>query len=192
MKRLFIILMAGVVAGPSAFAGEQSILARITVYWPSGKGREVASSNGATLKNGHCAVDPNRIPYGSKVIFPDAACLAVDCGPAVISRLAARKSGRTLAERNALVIDRYFESRSQALAWAACHPHYMTVRVQDTNHKPEALPSKKVALNGGIPLPDPQPGPQREKLPADNSAFPPMDLRGGLFPAFFGTVLPRS
>src|SRR4029077_8663552 len=73
MKRVFIILMAGVVAGPpSMFASEQSLLARITVYWPSGGGVERASSNGIQLKNGHCAVDPSKIPYGSQVVFPDA------------------------------------------------------------------------------------------------------------------------
>src|SRR3981081_3358690 len=135
MKRLLIILIVGVISGPSTFAREQSILARITAYWPSGRGVERASSNGARLQNGHCAVDPQKIPYGSKVVFPDAACVAVDSGPAVVNRTAARKCAKTLEQRSALVIDRYFETKSQALAWVASHPHFMTVRVLDPHHE---------------------------------------------------------
>src|SRR5437868_777206 len=93
-----------------AFAREESLLARITVYWP-GEGQVRASSNGARLRPGHCAVDPKRIPFGSRVLFPDTACIAVDSGPDVISRKAARVTGRTLSQRSALVIDRFFESK---------------------------------------------------------------------------------
>src|SRR5438876_1536455 len=111
-----------------AFAREESLLARITVYWP-GEGQLRACSNGARLRAGHCAVDPKRIPFGSHVLFPDAACIAVDSGPAVISRKAARVTGRNAAQRNAVVIDRFFESRAAALAWERSNPHFMTVRV---------------------------------------------------------------
>ena len=104
------------------------MLARVTVYWP-GESSPRASFNGARLHNGHCAVDPKRIPYGSKVLFPDATCVAVDTGPAVINRKAARLAGRTPAQRSAIVIDRYFDSRRQALDWADAHPHFMTVRI---------------------------------------------------------------
>jgi hypothetical protein len=45
-----------------------------------------------------CAVDPKKIPYGSKVVFPDATCVAVDTGSAVVNRKAARLSGRTRTE----------------------------------------------------------------------------------------------
>src|SRR5438067_12735036 len=90
----------------SAFAREESLLARITVYWP-GEGQVRACSNGARLRAGHCAVDPKRIPFGSRVLFPDAACIAIDSGPAVVSRKAARATGRTVLQRNALVIDRF-------------------------------------------------------------------------------------
>ena len=38
----------------------------------------------------HCAVDPKKIPYGSKIFFHDAECMAVDSGPAVVNRKAAR------------------------------------------------------------------------------------------------------
>ena len=111
-----------------AFAREESLLARITVYWP-GEGQLRACSNGARLRAGHCAVDPKRIPFGSRVLFSDATCTAVDSGPAVVSRKAARVTGRTASQRNALVIDRFFESREAALAWERSHPHFMTVRV---------------------------------------------------------------
>src|SRR6266704_4671458 len=76
------------------FAAEESLLARITVYWP-GEGQVRACSNGARLRAGHCAVDPKRIPFGSRVLFPDATCTAVDSGPAVVSRSAARPCGRS-------------------------------------------------------------------------------------------------
>jgi hypothetical protein len=59
------------------------------------------------LREGHCAVDPKRIHYGSKVIFSHAACVAVDTGPDVVSRKAARSGGRQPAERKAIVIDRF-------------------------------------------------------------------------------------
>jgi hypothetical protein len=110
------------------FAAEDSFLARITVYWRA-EGQLRACSNGARLRTGHCAVDPKRIPFGSQVLFPDAACVAVDSGPAVVSRKAARVTGRTVSQRNALVIDRFFESREAALAWEGSHPHFMTVRI---------------------------------------------------------------
>src|SRR6202171_23021 len=110
------------------FAAEDSLLARITVYW-RGEGQLRASSNGARLCAGHCAVDPKRIPYGSHVVFPDATCTAVDSGPAVVNRKAARVTGRTVSQRNAIVIDRFFESREAALAWERSHPHFMTVRI---------------------------------------------------------------
>ena len=113
----------------SLFAREESILARITVYWP-GEGQLRACSNGARLRTGHVAVDPKRIPYGSHVIFSDAECLAVDSGPGVVSRTAARACGRTAVQKNAIVIDRFFESKQAALSWSNAHPQFMTVRVQ--------------------------------------------------------------
>src|SRR5437660_11796488 len=90
----------------SAFASEESLLARITVYWP-GEGQLRACSNGARLRAGHCAVDPKRIPFRSRVLFPDATCTAVDSGPAVVGGKAAGVTGRTASQRNAIVIDRF-------------------------------------------------------------------------------------
>ena len=111
------------------FAGEHSVLARITVYWRGEGSGEHASWNGGRLRDGHCAVDPRKIPYGSKVVFPDAACVAVDSGPDVVNRKAARSCGRNAAERNAIVIDRFFDTKQRALAWAKAHSHFMTVRI---------------------------------------------------------------
>jgi 3D (Asp-Asp-Asp) domain-containing protein len=112
-----------------ALAGEQSALACITVYWHGEGSDEHASWNGARLREGHCAVDPKKIPYGSKVVFVDAECIAVDSGLGVINRKAARSCGRNVAERNAIVIDRFFDTKQKALAWARAHPRFMTVRI---------------------------------------------------------------
>lgn len=113
----------------SATAFEQSLFARVTPYWRSEGSGERAFSTGAPLREGHCAVDPGKIPFGSRVVFDDACCVAVDSGPAVLSRKAARSSGRNSRERNALVIDRFFATKIKAMAWAESHPHFMTVRI---------------------------------------------------------------
>ena len=110
------------------FAAEDALLARITVYWP-GEGQVRACSNGARLRAGHCAVDPKRIPYGSKVVFPDGPCTAVDTGPDVISRKAARACGRTAAQRNAIVVDRFFETKHEAVEWSNAHSAFMILQV---------------------------------------------------------------
>jgi 3D (Asp-Asp-Asp) domain-containing protein len=135
MKRFLTAFIFLLLVAPAGFAREQSVLARVTVYWASGGGgsdhwtRRHVCSTGARLRAGHCAVDPRRIPYGSKVTLPDATLLAVDTGSAVRSRKAARRSGRTALERNALVVDRFFETKQQALSWARRNPYFMFVRV---------------------------------------------------------------
>ena len=135
MKRFLTAFIFMLLAAPAGFASEQSMLARVTVYWASGGGgsdhwtRRHICSTGARLRAGHCAVDPRRIPYGSKVTLPDATLLAVDTGSAVRSRKAARRSGRSALERNALVIDRFFETKQQALGWARRNTYFMLVRV---------------------------------------------------------------
>ena len=111
-----------------AYAAEQPTLVRVTTYWRE-EGQSRAAWNGARLRNGHCAVDPKKIRYGSKILLGDEELIAVDTGPAVVNRKAARLSGRNEAERNAVVIDRYFEMKSQAVAWGKSHPHFMKVRV---------------------------------------------------------------
>lgn len=141
MRYLLITIGFAFLFATPIFAAEDSLLARITVYWP-GEGQVRAFSNGARLRAGHCAVDPKRIPFGSRVLFPDAACLAVDSGPAVVSRKAARVTGRTTLQRNAVVIDRFFESREAALAWERSHPHFMTVRVVQPESREDLKMSK--------------------------------------------------
>jgi len=128
MKCLITFLgFAVFLAQAAGAAHEQSLLARVTVYWRSEGSGESASWTGARLREGHCAVDPGKIPYGSRVVFDDACCIAVDSGPAVLSRKAARLSGRNSRERNALVIDRFFETKRKAMAWAERSPESKTV-----------------------------------------------------------------
>ena len=122
---------------------EQSLLARVTVYWAKGGSgsdrytRQHKCATGLRLQTGHCAVDPKKIAYGSRVIFPDGTSLAaVDTGTAVKNRKAARRSGRTIYEQNAVVIDRFFETKGQALYWAGRNPLFMTVRVVPPNQRP--------------------------------------------------------
>jgi 3D (Asp-Asp-Asp) domain-containing protein len=118
-----------------SFADEHSALARVTVYWHREGSGEHAAWNGTRLREGYCAIDPKRIPYGSKVIFPDAECVAVDSGPDVVTRKAARSCGRNATERKAIVIDRFFDTKQKALAWAKAHPHFMTVQVRTPGTK---------------------------------------------------------
>ena len=136
MHRLYPLVLLLLFAHAAA-AGEQAFLARVTVYWHSPGSKEQIAASGPLLHDGHCAVDPKKIPYGSTVMLQDDQLIAVDTGPAVVQRTAARHSGRTPAQRKAIVIDRYFESRHEALFWAASHPHFMTVWV-DSPGRPGA------------------------------------------------------
>src|ERR1700757_4859541 len=133
MKWLIIAVGLAQLLGSQMFAGEHSALARVTVYWPGEGSGANAAWNGARLKEGHCAINPKKIPYGSKVVFHDAECLAVDSGPGVVSRKAARACGRNAAERNAIVIDRFFNTKERALAWAKANPDFMMVRVRTSD-----------------------------------------------------------
>jgi 3D (Asp-Asp-Asp) domain-containing protein len=113
-----------------AFADEHSALARVTVYWHGKASGANAAWNGARLRDGDCAVDPKKVPYGSKVVFHDAECVAADSGPDVVNRKAARSCGRSAAERNAIVVDRFFDTKQKALAWAKANPHFIVVQVR--------------------------------------------------------------
>jgi hypothetical protein len=124
----FALLVGFFLTIQTAYAAEQPTLARVTTYCRE-EGQFRAAWNGAHLRNGHCAVDPKKIPYGSRIQLGDEELIAVDTGPAVVSRKAARRSGCNAAERNAVVVDRYFETKSQAVAWEKSHPHFMKVRV---------------------------------------------------------------
>lgn len=143
-----VLLGAPVMGATATFAREQSLLARVTVYWT----RKHQTATSVRLRVGHCAVDPKRIPYGSKVLLPDTTLTAVDTGKHVITRRAARKAGRTTLERNALVVDRFFETQRQALSWVRTNPHFMTVRVLPPNYRPGTLPSTRVVAASPKPV----------------------------------------
>lgn len=106
-------------------------LARVTAYW-AGEGDyytgRCISATGVRLHDGHCAVDPNIIPYGSVVeIAGVGKFLAVDTGSAVISRTAAREGGHTSAERSAIVVDVFFQDRSEGERFAAGAAKYVSI-----------------------------------------------------------------
>jgi hypothetical protein len=110
MKRLIITIALALLVVPVTFADEQPLLARVTVYRAArgDAGSNRSQSTGRRLQTGDCSVDTRHIAYGSSVIFPDGTnSAAVDSGPAVRNRKAARISGRTVYERNAVVIDRF-------------------------------------------------------------------------------------
>jgi 3D (Asp-Asp-Asp) domain-containing protein len=173
MKRVAITISFSFLFATSIFAREESLLARITVYWP-GEGQLRACSNGARLRAGHCAVDPKRIPFGSRVLFPDATCIAVDSGPDVVTRKAARSCGRTASQRNAIVIDRFFESRREALSWASAHPQFMTVWVSRPGSESG---EKKTPTSASVAPPAPARAASDVKPPpASPSVVPKVDM----------------
>lgn len=146
MKRVFTFISVSFWLAQGAIAAhEQPVLARVTAYWRAEGCGFRAASTGARLRDGDCAVDPAKIPFGSRVIFDDAACRAVDTGPDVINRRAARLSGRNERERSALVIDRFFESKSQAMAWTSGHSHFVKVWVLPPERR-LAKSQNKIAL----------------------------------------------
>lgn len=107
-------------------------LARVTAYW-AGEGDyytgRCISATGVRLHDGHCAVDPNIIPYGSVVEIAGVGnYLAVDTGSAVISRTAAKEGGHTSEERSAIVVDLFFEDRSEAERFTAGAAKYVSIR----------------------------------------------------------------
>jgi 3D (Asp-Asp-Asp) domain-containing protein len=141
MRWLITAVGLGLLLVSPMFAGEHSAFARVTVYWHSEGSGANAAWNGTRLRDGHCAVDPKKIPFGSQVVFHDAECMAVDSGPDVVNRKAARLSGRSAAERNAIVIDRFFDTKQKALAWAKANPDFMVVQVRPQTPDANALTS---------------------------------------------------
>jgi 3D (Asp-Asp-Asp) domain-containing protein len=181
MKRFLIGLGLVLFLGANAFAREQSVLARVTVYWASGGGgsdhwsRRHICSTGARLRAGHCAVDPRRIPYGSRITLPDGPLLAVDTGSAVVSRKAARRAGRTAQERSALVIDRFFETKQQALSWANRNPYFMLVQVSPPDFRSLPISPTQNALRVVPQDLRPQPVPSKPEVARDSR----QDMRYG-------------
>ncbi len=114
--------------------GAASRLARVTVYWPEEGDfytRNRKSSTGIRLRDGHCAVDPKVIPYGSVVNVPGIGRLiAVDTGGAIVSRRAARLAGQTREQRSAIVIDVFCSTREKARALIKRVKHFAVVTWQ--------------------------------------------------------------
>ena len=179
MKQTLIATGLFVTVLATAAKAEQSMLARVTVYWArggSGSDKWTRKHQAATpvrLRSGHCAVDPRRIPYGSKVSLPDATLIAVDTGKHVRTRRAARRSGRSTAERNAIVIDRFFETKMQALRWARRHPRFMIVRVHSPNDRPAAAPPIAAAGSVVTTTSPPRTRKARSRLPAAKHTLQP-------------------
>jgi hypothetical protein len=136
MKRLITFLsFTFALAQAVVTANEQPVLACVTVYWRSEGCGLRASPTGARLREGDCAVDPAKIRFGSRVLFDDACCVAVDSGPDVTNRKAARACGRNSRERNAVVIDRFFETKAKAMQWTASHPELVNVWIVTPDRK---------------------------------------------------------
>jgi 3D (Asp-Asp-Asp) domain-containing protein len=152
------VTTAKVAASPAIPAGlaaaatvpvPQGRLARLTAYWTDEDywTSQHMSSTGVHLHEGHCAVDPKLIPYGSVVQIPGMGnYVAVDTGSAVISRQAALGSAQTATQRQALVVDLFFESEKEAQQFASHMPAFVAVSwtkplaSADAPLDPKALP----------------------------------------------------
>jgi len=157
MKRLTVLLLLATMSAAHGYYRDNSLLARVTVYWAhGGRGadlytRQHKSATGQRLRDGHCAVDPRKIPFGSCVVMPDGSTLnAVDTGTAVRNRKAARKAGRNDYERSAIVVDKFFETKREALMWANSNPPFVNVKVIPPNApavtKPNITSAQPIAL----------------------------------------------
>jgi len=181
MATRFALIAGILLLAPLAYATEQPTFARVTTYWRE-EGQLRAAWNGARLRNGHCAVDPQKIPYGSRIQLGDEELIAVDTGPAVVSRKAARLSGHNEAERSAVVVDRYFETKSQAVTWEKSHPHFMKVRVLGPRPA-SAIAEKRPAKDKNLPLNPIVATRQISRAPVMRPAFP---IGNFYFGAFLG------
>src|SRR5439155_4420904 len=151
MKGSITAVAFGLLFACQAFSAEHSVLARVTIYWRGEGSGEHASWNGARLREGHCAVDPKKIPYGSKVVFPDATCVAVDSGPGVVNCNAARLCGRTAAERDAIVVDRFFDTKQKARLGkkaSAFHDGANSDAQHKAGYQPRSSKKSKVVADG--------------------------------------------
>ena len=76
MKRLVTTAGLVLIFACQLFSSDRMALARVTIYWQREGSGKSAAWNGAPLREGNCAVDPKKIPYGRKVIFDDSECTA--------------------------------------------------------------------------------------------------------------------
>ena len=47
----------------------------------------------------------------------------------MVNRKAARLCGRTANQLKAIVVDRFFETKLEAMAWTNAHPEFMTLQI---------------------------------------------------------------
>lgn len=101
----------------------KEIKVMLTAYWV-GEDKwtsKLQSATGVRLDDGHCAVDPRIISYGSTLVVAGRKLKAVDTGSAVISKKASR--GRYP------VIDVFFHSKREAIAWLNKTPSITTATI---------------------------------------------------------------
>lgn len=72
-------------------------------------------------------------------------------------------AGRNAVQRNAIVVDRFFETKEQALAWSDAHPHFMTLRVVEPGSDKKPLPERGAMLAQAV---------ERSKITAEALAAP--------------------
>jgi 3D (Asp-Asp-Asp) domain-containing protein len=116
--------------GPGGLSGHpKEMTVRVTVYWQQGRGSDRWTRRGQTssglplVDRKTAAVDPKLIPYGSRIVLPEAnnkELTAADTGGAVVTRRASRKLGE-----NHPVVDVFFKRKQDALAWAGANPPFM-------------------------------------------------------------------
>ena len=115
----FLLMLMLVDRAPAAPAhrANGTRVARITVYAPDEpRGdywtRRRKAAIGVRLRDGHCAVDPRLIPYGSTVIIHGKRYLAVDRGGF-----------------RGWHIDIYFERWRDAVCWTRSEPDYLPIQI---------------------------------------------------------------
>lgn len=119
------------------------ILARVTAYWAEGAGTdEWSAKNQSSTQQRlvclhHAAVDPEVIPYGSKLLIQydqgRIAVEAIDTGGDVKNRRAARNYGKTPQEQAAPVVDIFFQKKEDAIRYTQTNPPYQWVEVIPPN-----------------------------------------------------------
>lgn len=113
---------------------KNAFIVTLTTYWAVGRGsdywtRRFTSATGQRLVPGlSVAADPKVIPYGSIIEIEGVGRRVVkDTGTHVIQRVASRKRGVDYP-----VIDLFFKSRQEALAFARKHPPFAEVKIIKT------------------------------------------------------------
>lgn len=117
---------------PPTSQPDQTLMVRVTAYWAEGEGtdswsaKNISSSGERLTENFSVAVDPNIIPYGSRIHWPDGDMKwkAVDTGRAVKNRTAAKAWGKDVP-----VVDVFFQKKEDALAFTYQIPKFIEIEV---------------------------------------------------------------